>query len=202
MAGWLALAGAFAGGQAGNNAEARAALDAADIALDMGRLAREKDIEMFDLGQEFMAPYRQAGLEAMPEYERELYSMDYSPANDYMTREDLRRMKMQAAASGKLRSGTTARSLGDIYERAAVREYNRRYEPVLNAVNAGAGHAFGASQGAAAAGADAGNLYLNAANQLGAITRAQGQSDAAMYGALGQAAGTWAQDYFASREGR
>lgn len=194
-----ALLGSMAGGAAGNAAEANAAEDAAQLALRMGRRARAAEQQMYADAQAFMAPYREAGLAAIPALEKDLYSRDYSPANDYQTNEELRALKMRMAAGGKLRSGSMLRGASDIYSRAAEREYNQRYGRYMNLINAGAGHSTGAATDAGRTSDLVGNLYMSGANQLGNIAMAGGQANAALYGGLGKALGTYLQDYYAGQ---
>lgn len=159
----------YGSGEQAKSGDEAAALQA--LGIDLSTAA---ELEMFYTSLEIAAPYREAGYEMLPEYEKAAFSTDMSPGFDVAAKYGERAIKRQAAAGGKLHSTETGEKMTDLYQNLVADEYAKRYGYQTDLANIGAGHAAGGMEAALGTGRDLSNIYGSTYANLAQNAMAQG----------------------------
>lgn len=171
----------YGAGEQAKAGDEAAALQA--LGIDLSTAAER---EMFYKSLEIAAPYREAGYEMLPEYERAAFSTDMSPGFDVAAKYGERAIKRAAAAGGKLHSTETGERMTDMYQNLVADEYAKRYGYQTDLANIGAGHAAGSMEAALGTGRDLSSIYGSMYGNLANQTMAQGAQKAGTAAVIGQ----------------
>lgn len=159
----------------------KGAKKAAKAEVQMGREALALQSKMFEEGRSDLAPWREAGGQAIGQGLAMLqpgYDYTASPGYDFRFKEGQRAVDSSAASKGMLMSGGTLKDLTRFGQGVAAADYNDQFNRLM-AVSSG-------GQQAATSTAGLGQNYANASsNLLQGIGQAKASGYAGQYQAFG-----------------
>lgn len=194
---WGALIGSV-GSLLGSGEQADAAAKSAETTAWAQQAATASKEKMFQEGEEFLDPYRQAGEMGLQAYDAApMYG--FSPEDLYRLQENQEGLRRVYAAQGKRQSGEAARGAANLFEKATADAYNRAYGRLYGAAGIGAQAAgMGAGQ-AMQTGQGIASAYMQGAQNQIPYIQAQGQLSAANIAALSNLGGSLANYYQANQ---
>jgi hypothetical protein len=184
------MAGSIIGGGEQKKASAKAQEQAA--LAQMAATASQRGL--YEEGQAFLDPFRQAGVAGLEAYEG-------APMYEFTPEEQRRLQERQAglqriySAQGKRRGGTAARGQMGLIERATADAYNRAYGRDIEAAGIGAQAAQAGAQQALGTGRGIASAYMQGAQNQIPYLQMQGQLGASNIAALSNLGGSLANYY-------
>jgi hypothetical protein len=172
-----------AGSIFGAGQQKEAAAEAQEQAAWAQQMATESQRKMFEEGQAFLDPFRQAGYAGLGAYEG-APQYGFSPEDLYRLQEDQAALQRIYSAQGKRKSGQAARGQMDLFQRATADAYNRAYGRQLEAAGIGSQAAQAGAQQALGTGRGIASAYMQGAQNQIPYINLQGQMNAANIAAL------------------
>lgn len=185
---WGAVIGAV-GSILGGNEQSKAAGKAGE-ATALGQMqATASQKRLYEEGQKFLDPFRQAGLAGLGAYEAGP-QYGFSPEDLYRLQEDQAALQRVYSAQGKRKSGTAARGQAGLFEKATADAYNRQYGRMLEAAGIGSQAAQMGAQQSLGAGQGIASAYMQGAQNQIPYINMQGQARASNIAALSNLGGS------------
>lgn len=196
---WGAIIGAV-GSLLGGASQSNAAAKAQEQAAWAQMMGTESQRKMYEQGQQFLDPFRQAGLAGLTAYEGQP-QYGFTPEELYKLQEDQSALQRIYSAQGKRKSGQAARGQSGLIEKATADAYNRQYGRLLGGANIGSQAAqFGAQQ-ALGTGQGIASAYMQGAQNQIPYINMQGQMNAANIAGLSNLGGNIANYWQAQPAG-
>jgi hypothetical protein len=190
-------------GKAGADAQAGAIEDAARTQAESDALAIAEQRAAREQAVELNAPFREAGLAGLPQYQQmatEGYqgpgNITASPLYQWQLEQGTEGINRAAAARGGYGSTAAVSQIGDFtralgaqetetqYNRGLT-EYNTQYDRLMNLVNVGRGATTESVSAGQAAASNIGNITTAGGTNLANLQMASGANQASMYANLG-----------------
>jgi hypothetical protein len=191
--GWGAILGA-AGSLFGAGQQKEASAEAMQAAAWAQQQATESQRRMFEEGQAFLDPFRQAGYAGLEAYEA-APQFELTPEEQYRLQERQAALQRIYSAQGKRKSGQAARGQMGLIERASADAYNRAYGRQLEAAGIGGQAAQAGAQQALGTGRGIASAYMQGAQNQIPYINLQGQLGASNIAALTNLGGSIANYY-------
>lgn len=164
----------------------QAAKDQAELISEGLTSATEAQQDLYEQGLGLTEPFRSLGLGAVPEFRKIIEKEGMLPSSKLRLKEGLTALKRRQAASGKLRSGETAKDVSTITESVVTGDVNERLRRLLGAANIGTTLATQGAQLATQTGTNIGNIYMGSASSMADVVGAQSQAVSSALGTASQ----------------
>jgi len=193
---WGAALGVV-GSLLGGSEQSKSAAKSQEMAARAQQFATEAQRRMYEEGQAFLDPFRQAGYAGLAAYEASP-QFELTPEEMYKLQEDQAALQRIYSAQGKRQSGEAARGQMGLVRQASTDAYNRAYGRMLEAAGIGTQAAQAGAQQALRTGQGIASAYMQGAQNQIPYINLQGQLNASNIAGLSSLVGSIA-NYYQSR---
>jgi hypothetical protein len=191
--GWGSILGAV-GSIVGGGEQKEASAKAQEQAAYAQMMGTESQRRLYEEGQQFLDPFRQAGYVGLEAYEgAPMY--EFTPEEQRRLQESQAGLQRVYSAQGKRKSGQAARGQMGLIERATADAYNRAYGRDLEAAGIGSQAAQAGAQQALGTGRGIASAYMQGAQNQIPYLQMQGQLAASNIAGLSSLGGSLANYY-------